>query len=138
MPDLTAEDRLSADFDHLRAGMRLPDANAVMDFRHQVPNGAPSSRERGAIPWDTDPVRQVMDLGQAFSPYVTLSLLVPQFLFNRGQKFKLLVAEVVGVLRGLGASRREMTLIHQLAGSELRRLGLSEADALRLLREGAG
>jgi hypothetical protein len=59
--------------------------------------------------------RQIIDLVQQLSPSVALGTWLIQTLYNRKVKHKLLIEQVVGLLRGWGLSEAETTLIKNLS-----------------------
>ncbi len=74
-------------------------------------------------------LRSLIDLFHQFGPYVGFAGWLIQALYNRKVKQKVLISQVLGLLRGWGLADAETTLLRNLAKQELIRLGLPAAEA---------
>jgi hypothetical protein len=117
MPDTAAVDDLFARFRQLHDELGLPETDALR------------FRNLGGLPEIELVIRQVLDQAQQLSIYASLAFWVLQALFARKVAHKLLVAEVVGLLRGRGLATAETAAIQKMARQELIRRGLPEAKA---------
>jgi hypothetical protein len=129
MVDSQAPDHLFTEFDRLRAGFLAAGARrAPMSL---VPSQEQADLDplRGLLSDFDTVLRSVIDLFHQFGPYIGFAGWLIQALYNRKVKQKLLIAQVIGLLRGWGLADSETTVLRKLAEQELIRLGLSQADA---------
>lgn len=121
-------DRLFAEFDQLRSEFLSSGARRAPMSLVQSKEQPESEPRRGLAEIEVA-VRQIIDVVQQFSVYVALASWLVQVLYNRKVKYKVLIAQVIGLLRGWGLVEAETTLLRNLARQELIRLGLPEAKA---------
>ena len=74
-------------------------------------------------------IQSLVELAKQFGPYVGFAGWLIQALYNRKIKQKVMIAQVIGLLRGQGLSECETPMLKKLAEQELIRLGLGKAKA---------
>src|SRR5262245_39509072 len=109
-------DQMFKDFEDLRKELHLAD-DARLEFLSASLLTARVGTTRGEFNW-IHLVPQIVEAAKAMSPFACMALLILQWLINRDQRYREIVAEVVGLLQGSGLSGKELLLVRQHAESE--------------------